>query len=389
MEMRFVEPGGGCWPTAAQELLLDAATGRRSVADIWPAYERAKSTRHINSGEMRLYPLVASRLTQADRHQAYWSVLTRARMTALARHAVVRRHIDEVLDLLEKRGIEAIVMKGFAMIASTYRDGSLRPAGDIDIMVHPKDLADAIMLLQNLGARPTAHHPALTPNVLRYRSAGFDFAFPNAGACDIHIHPRKEVMFLPGVTLGFWKDGRRVDWDGRSWLVPSPNWLLVETILHGLRWNEVHAVRWVTDADRLIGDGAIDWEELFDLATRTRLVTLFDAALSYLAVRGTPVPAYVLGRLKQHKTSFLERWEYSLRSRRDRLLFGEYFPLQPINYWLRSPGSAASKARNFFPHYFDAYLGIASSRDFGAVIAHKYRARVQRLRALSSSEKRQ
>jgi hypothetical protein len=237
MEMRFVEPGGGCWPTAAQELLLDAATGRRSVANIWPAYERAKSTRHINSGEMRLYPLVASRLTQADRHQAYWSVLTRARMTALARHAIVRRHIDEVLDLFAVNGIDVIVTKGFALIASVYRDCALRPAADVDLVVRPQQLVQAIALTEKLGAQPMHKHPTLTPSVLKFRCSGFDYAFPDGTGLDIHINLRREVVFIDDVLQRFWKNSRPTKWDGRLWNVPSRTWLLSEAIAHGLKWN--------------------------------------------------------------------------------------------------------------------------------------------------------
>ena len=56
--------------------------------------------------------------------------------------------------LLEQAGIPAIPFKGVALAARAYGDLALRDAGDIDLLVHRRDVVRAVGLLESTGLQP-------------------------------------------------------------------------------------------------------------------------------------------------------------------------------------------------------------------------------------------
>ncbi len=62
--------------------------------------------------------------------------------------AIHERDIQNILTLLDHAGIEPVLVKGWA-IARLYPEPGLRPYGDIDLCVHPKQFAGARAALSN------------------------------------------------------------------------------------------------------------------------------------------------------------------------------------------------------------------------------------------------
>ena len=62
--------------------------------------------------------------------------------------AIHERDIQSILTLLDRAGIEPVLVKGWA-IARLYGESGLRPYGDIDLCVNPKQLAAAQAALSN------------------------------------------------------------------------------------------------------------------------------------------------------------------------------------------------------------------------------------------------
>ena len=67
--------------------------------------------------------------------------------------AIHERDIQDILTLLEHADIEPVLVKGWA-IARLYPESGLRPYGDIDLCVHPKELAAAQAALSNKARQP-------------------------------------------------------------------------------------------------------------------------------------------------------------------------------------------------------------------------------------------
>ena len=109
------------------------------------------------------------------------------------RHQRFSRALEEVLEALQRAGIEVIVLKGMALAPQVYPDPALRQCGDIDLLVRKDDLPSVERILLELGYTVgTEEHQA--EQLGRH-----------------HYH------------LSYWRDGGRlkleVHWD----LLPHPN----------------------------------------------------------------------------------------------------------------------------------------------------------------------
>jgi len=377
--------GAGCWPSAPQRELIEAIIGRHPVTETWPRYNTSIDLNTVNSGEARLYPMLAPRLDRQHRADPRFAPLIQSQIRANARYLRNLKEIDRLLADLREHGIETIVTKGFALLASVYKDGSLRPAADIDLLIPPGKVLLFCTLAENRGWKPKHVHPQFNEKILRYRSTGIDFQLSPFLDVEVHAHFRTELLFEPEVTTMVWRDARMVQWEGRSWQIPGSSWLLIETILHGTVWNVVHSMRWIVDGYRILErDDAIDWPLIMDLTRRASLSVIFRNALEYLSELGARVPDNVLEELKARKPSRLERLDYRLRLKPEGF-FARYFPREPVNYWLRSKSTGWAKLSGFFTYFFVSQLGISQVRSAPRVVGRKFLSRIASLRQLHNA----
>ena len=67
-----------------------------------------------------------------------------------ATYLVIEDTVRQALLVLQKAGLRPVVLKGLA-VAEFYPRGGLRPTGDVDLLVHPNDLAAARSSLEAAG----------------------------------------------------------------------------------------------------------------------------------------------------------------------------------------------------------------------------------------------
>src|SRR5579863_1792532 len=83
-----------------------------------------------------------------------------------------------VLKEFDARSISAMPFKGVVLAASVYGDLAARAAGDIDVLIHYRDLAAAKAILQDRGFElTTPSNPDGTPAIPDY----FEFHFERPG----------------------------------------------------------------------------------------------------------------------------------------------------------------------------------------------------------------
>jgi len=85
-------------------------------------------------------------------------VLSQMRRQFYANFKHSQRLTDELLgllDLFHAHGIEALAWKGPALAAAIYHNPALRLSSDLDILVHKRELLQAIVLLRSRGYRQT------------------------------------------------------------------------------------------------------------------------------------------------------------------------------------------------------------------------------------------
>ena len=126
------------WPTAHQALCLKAALlpGEAGLA-AWRRLAAMIEPERLDAVSQSLLPLVYQNLARLgagdpriealrDRYVLTWSDNQRQCHSALP-----------LLHAFEQAGIDAVVLKGLALIARFYRDPGVRPMADVDVLVPP------------------------------------------------------------------------------------------------------------------------------------------------------------------------------------------------------------------------------------------------------------
>jgi hypothetical protein len=220
------------------------------------------------------------------------------------RNAQAGVQLREALLGLESEGIEAIVLKGAALMSRVYPDPGLRPFADIDILVRQRDLAHAHRVLVDLGydlnyqGKPIAS-PSRTD--VTYRSARQYFRRDaNCLSFDLYWQLARYPYLAPLDYEGLWQRAQRVTLEDTPALVLSPE----DAVLHhsldftlGVCYGhpELKSLR---DIGEIAHREEIDWAELTARAGRSALAAplYFSCALAGRLL-GAPVPQEALERM--------------------------------------------------------------------------------------------
>ncbi|HEY5350495.1 MAG TPA: nucleotidyltransferase family protein [Candidatus Lustribacter sp.] len=127
--------------------LAAAAARRLTRFDLWP-------TAVALSGQWRMTPVLRERLGRLDAgapDPASGARLREMTIAATAHSALAVTRSREVLALLERAGVEAVAIKGVALIASLYGHRSVRMVGDLDLVVREGGYAAARNALAEAG----------------------------------------------------------------------------------------------------------------------------------------------------------------------------------------------------------------------------------------------
>src|SRR5690348_5596893 len=98
----------------------------------------------------RIAPLMYRNLSRYASHETPAEILQQLREIALAyarQNLFLLQRLTWLLDLLDRHEIRAIPFKGPTLALSAYGDLSLRPCGDLDLLLSPQDLVRAKVLL--------------------------------------------------------------------------------------------------------------------------------------------------------------------------------------------------------------------------------------------------
>jgi hypothetical protein len=74
------------------------------------------------------------------------------------RLALMHTELAEILALFAQNNLPLLPLKGAVLTSTLYPDPGLRPMADLDLLIHPADLAPATQLLAQLGYRPEVAH---------------------------------------------------------------------------------------------------------------------------------------------------------------------------------------------------------------------------------------
>ncbi|MCC7271082.1 MAG: nucleotidyltransferase family protein [Alphaproteobacteria bacterium] len=252
----------------------------------------------LDSGCYRLYPALYHRLRTLAPDHPFLGRMKGLFRRALYRNQLLFRWAREVLGRLRAARIDCIVLKGAALVRSIGFSAGFRPMADVDLLVRPRDARRA-MEVADVRFRTVLDDVAATEAHLHLRHG---LSVMDEREFEIDLHWRLAGAWAAGEDpdAPFWETAEAIDLQGEPALTLGPTELLYHVLVHGLAWNAVPVVRWVSDALGILEaeGGRVDWGRLVRLAARYRQRPAVRVALSHLVHRfGAPVPPAVLAAL--------------------------------------------------------------------------------------------
>lgn len=298
-----IRPGlrWNCWPDDADHLLLTAIAHRDDAVALDAWQQTRESVLSPTQEQRRLFGQLARRVALLDPTDPHLKELQGVARTVSAENLQHLMNIETVMAMLEQARIDAVVLKGTALLLSVYDNLSLRPIADVDVWVDPRRHAEALAVFAAAGYSPDQRD-----------HFGNHAVGMIGGGISVDLHRAiSQEMVAPGLPDNGWGTFAVVESpkalpSGRHLSVLAPADALLHTIVHGLGWNGPVALRWATDSVHLLRSGSVDLDRVCMLADRLAIAPVVHDALRYVdEIGGGLADASVFARLAACRTSRL------------------------------------------------------------------------------------
>lgn len=285
---------------------------RVRALDAWREWRAQVDLDTLDSGSVRLLSLLAVRLSEAGVDDSQFGKYRGVQRRTWARNLLLFRHAGALVTLLGEAGITALALKGAAVASRYYPEVSMRPMGDLDLMVRPDELPRTLNVLEAAGWR-CAHRP---PRDRADRAIWHAVAYvhPRSPELEIDLHWRLlPTRFSDEADADLWQRAVPFAIGGATAQAPSAADLLLHTCAHGACFNGVPPLRWIVDATMILRSGEVEWEHLLVQSARYRLGLPLGIALGYLAsAMELAVPPMVLESLEREARLPIDRALFAL-----------------------------------------------------------------------------
>jgi len=236
------QPPDDVWPTILSSLLEQRLTGLAMAA--------------ADAGVLQLTPAQHEALDHVHESAMIWTL-------------VLERTLLRIAESFEAERIRFVVLKGPVLAHTVYADPSLRPFGDLDLLVGTNDWPRACAVLETLGIHRRLPEPR----------TGFDARFGKAAVhlredgLEIDLH-RTFVVGPVGLRIDAEEVAERswaFELGGRKLLRLEDTAILLNACLHAvLGWRPPLLVP-LRDVAELQQSPDVDWQLLADWAKRWKL----------------------------------------------------------------------------------------------------------------------
>ncbi|MFB2918871.1 MULTISPECIES: nucleotidyltransferase family protein [Aerosakkonema] len=231
------------------------------------------------------------------------------------RNALILQELGDVLHKLAAAGVDVMVIKGAALAETVYGDIAARSMSDVDLLIHPEDLATTRQILADLRYKP-AYVEMQTGFTEDFRN---EEIFRKEGLVDIVIdlHWRliAPIYYQRTFTTDwFWETSLPAKINLAPAFVLSCEAQVVYLCAHLMLHHGGKSLLWLHDIAAVIDfyKQQIDWEKIIAKAKEYKL----DLSVQQMLLRvaddwNAPIPAEVIEKLRALQPSRDEVRTYS------------------------------------------------------------------------------
>ena len=257
----------------------------------------ANDVRTASPRDRRLLLAVVARFGERLRSQPAYPELVALQKTLWAGTKMALFEALPALRRIKQAGIDLMLIKGVARLATDRDSIRSRAADDIDIVVRPTQGRDALDILASEGWEPNKGISALylREHLLSTRST--NLLKGKRGDIDLHTSPFRPGQGGKEDDEELWMRAAPATLSGVAVSVPAAEDALALAIAHGSLEGH-HRSDWLVDCARLVAQGQISWERLEAILVQRRLVASAHIVVDYISnVLGHDVPEETLRRL--------------------------------------------------------------------------------------------
>jgi hypothetical protein len=305
-------------PGKQDTLLLRAAllTGRPAL-DAFSKWRKTLDLNALDFGSQRVLPLLVNNLRT---HGVDDPIMKRFRGVgrfAWYLNQVLIAVVRPVLNELNRSNTSFVLLKGIAFVASIPDQLPMRAMTDIDLLVHREDANSAMEILGKTGWRPYYGRAEFVSQELIDRVINCDFQSGPHGHLDLHWHVNERNRWAKA-DAALWDRRIPVQLAGVQCYAPCLEDQVLRAFVHGVMWNGVGTIRWVTDSAIILryANKNFDWFYFLAQCQARRVTLQARNCLRYLRDQlDVQVPDQVMSALHRERVSLIEMLDYKLRAR--------------------------------------------------------------------------
>ena len=218
-------------------------------------------------------------------------LLAQLYQTNLHKTMLVARELIHVTGHLQDEGIDVLPYKGLALAEAVYKDIALRQSGDIDLLIHARDLPRIRQALRELGYVP---HSSLSPAQEKASlRVGYECGFDGPAGRNLlevqwAIQPRFYAVDFDQDEL--FDRAVPVKLAGHEIRTPSPEDLFLILSVHAAKhvWGRLI---WLCDLARIMQLPKLNWDAIAARAQNSGIVRILRVTLLLVSrVLNTDIP---------------------------------------------------------------------------------------------------
>jgi hypothetical protein len=195
----------------------------------------------------------------------------------------------EVTAELNQGGIPCLAYKGPALSAQLFGDAALRSAVDVDLLISPNDVGEAIAILEKAGFVPIRAYPASAMKQLVAFRAEYGMT-RNGMLVELQWRTAPCYFSTPFDFARSWERRVAIEAAGRTLDTLCAEDNLVTLCVHGSKhhWS---SLKWILDIHILKRSAAIEWTPLLNRAANEGTLRIVLTSLQLVhSVLGGPLP---------------------------------------------------------------------------------------------------